>query len=84
MEHFIGALAAFLTTISFLPQAIKVIKTRDTSGLSLSMYVIFTTGVAFWLVYGLFLQDMPIILANAITLVMTITILYIKLTTKTT
>lgn len=84
MEQLIGSLAAFFTTVSFLPQAIKVIRTRDTSGLSLAMYVIFTTGVAFWLIYGLFLRDIPIIFANTITLALTLTILYIKITTKAT
>lgn len=78
MSDFIGLLAACLTTISFLPQAIHVIRTRETSGLSLSMYLLFTTGIACWLAYGLLKQDAPLIIANCITLVLAGIILTIK------
>ncbi len=57
MLDFLGYVAAFCTTISFLPQAIKVIKTRDTESLSLAMYVIFTFGVGLWLAYGIAKAD---------------------------
>jgi len=63
----IGLAAAACTTISFLPQAIKVIKTRDTKSLSLTMYIILTTGVLLWLIYGLLVRDIPVIAANTIT-----------------
>jgi len=66
----IGIVAAILTTSSFLPQAIKTIKTKDTSGISLVMYLTFTAGVLFWLVYGIYILDVAIILANSITLVL--------------
>ncbi|WP_448248507.1 SemiSWEET transporter [Thalassotalea agariperforans] len=75
----IGFTSAFLTTFSFLPQAIQVIKTRDTASLSLAMYSIFTIGVAGWLVYGLIKQDMAMIVANMITFVLAGIILSIKL-----
>ncbi|MFW8592505.1 SemiSWEET transporter [Glaciecola sp. 2405UD65-10] len=75
----IGLFAAILTTISFLPQVIKVIKTNDTRALSLSMYVAFVCGVALWLAYGIAKNDMPITLANAITLLFAATILSIKI-----
>lgn len=78
MVEFVGLLAACLTTISFVPQAIHVIRTRQTSGLSLSMYLLFTTGIACWFAYGLFIGDLPIILANCVTLVLAGTILVIK------
>ena len=77
----LGFASAFLTTFSFLPQAIKVIKTRDTESLSLSMYSAFTLGVAGWLVYGIVKQDSALIVANIITLLFSSCILFIKLYT---
>lgn len=76
MTNFIGFMAAFLTTISFLPQAIKVIRTRKTEGISLPMYALFTTGVLCWLLYGIMAKQMPIIMANTVTLVFAVIILY--------
>lgn len=73
----IGTLAAILTTISFVPQAIKVIKTNDTKGLSLAMYICLTSGVFLWMLYGILTHDRPIFVANAITLVFTVIILTI-------
>ena len=74
-----GYVAAFFTTSAFLPQAIKVVKTRNTEGISLWMYIIFTLGVACWLIYGLIIHVFPIIIANAITLIQSIIILYFKI-----
>lgn len=75
----IGSVAAALTTLSFVPQAIKTFKTRDVSGISLGMYAAFTLGVALWLVYGCLLGAWPIIIANAITLALALAILVMKL-----
>jgi len=75
----IGYIAATLTTGSFLPQAIMTLRTRDTGSLSLSMYSAFTLGVLLWLIYGIHLADKAIIYANAITLVLSSTILFIKI-----
>ncbi|MDQ2075926.1 SemiSWEET family sugar transporter [Marinimicrobium sp. ABcell2] len=75
----LGFTAAFCTTVSFLPQAIKVIRSRDTSSLSLAMYSIFTVGVALWLSYGLHLRDWAIVTANAITLGLALVILANKI-----
>lgn len=69
MEETIGSLAAILTTASFLPQVKTTLTTRDTSGLSLTMYVCFTIGIFLWMIYGIALRDMPIFLANFITLI---------------
>ena len=66
----IGNIAALLTTTSFLPQAIKTIKTKDTASLSFPMYLLFVTGVTLWLVYGTLNHQMPIIIGNLITLVL--------------
>ena len=78
----VGYLAAAATTIAFLPQAFHTIKTKDTKGISLGMYLVFTFGVVMWLLYGIFSNDLPIISANAITLVLTIIILVYKLKYK--
>ena len=74
-----GYAAAILTTLSFLPQAIKTIKEKNTEGISLVMYSLFTSGVFLWLVYGLFVKDIPIIVANSITLILAVTILVLKI-----
>jgi MtN3 and saliva related transmembrane protein len=73
-----GYLAAILTTLSFLPQAIKTIKEKNTEGISLLMYSMFTAGVFLWLIYGLFIKDFPIICANTITLILAVSILVLK------
>jgi len=75
----LGFASAFLTTFSFLPQAIQVIKTRDTSSLSLAMYSLFTVGVGFWLVYGIMKGDSAVIIANIITFILSASILSIKI-----
>lgn len=75
----IGYCAAFLTTVAFLPQAIQSWRTRDLSGISLGMYSLFTAGVGLWLVYGLIIEKWPIILANALTFALALSILLLKL-----
>ena len=75
----IGYCAAFLTTIAFLPQTIKSWRTRDLSGVSLGMYSLFTVGVGLWLVYGLIIEKWPLILANAMTFALALSILLLKL-----
>lgn len=78
-SEMIGYLAATLTTASFVPQAILTIKTRDTESLSLGMYSTFTLGVLCWLIYGIYLDNAAIIIANAITLLLAALILSVKL-----
>lgn len=75
----IGYAAAVLTTASFVPQAWLSFRSRDVSGISLGMYSIFTVGIALWLGYGLLLQAWPIVIANAVTLVLSGSILVLKL-----
>jgi MtN3 and saliva related transmembrane protein len=65
----LGYVAASLTTVSFLPQALKTLRSRDTSGISLRMYGLFTSGIALWGIYGLLTQDGPLIVANGVTLI---------------
>jgi len=75
----LGYFAAILTTVSFLPQAIKALRDRDTKSLSLSMYVIFTTGVVMWGIYGLLRHDWAIVAANAVTSALSLAILITKI-----
>ena len=75
----LGFLAGLLTTISFLPQVVKTWKSRSASDLSLGMFSCFSVGVICWLVYGLLLQDIPMIFWNAVTLVLVLIILFMKL-----
>ncbi|GAA4104006.1 SemiSWEET transporter [Mucilaginibacter panaciglaebae] len=63
----IGLAAAFCTTISFLPQAVKTIRSKNTEGISLSMYVVFTVGTFLWLLYGVMAHSLPVTAANAVT-----------------
>jgi MtN3 and saliva related transmembrane protein len=79
LQDAIGYLAACLTTLSFLPQALHTFRTRDVRGISLGMYSLFTVGVALWLVYGLVLRAWPVVAANAVTLVLACSILAMKL-----
>ena len=78
-SEWIGYVAAFLTTCSFVPQAWLTFRTRDVRGISLGMYSAFTVGVALWLLYGVLLAAWPIVLANAITLALASAILAMKL-----
>lgn len=77
--EWIGFVAATLTTLSFVPQAVRTIRTRDTRGISLWMYVMFTVGLACWLAYGFVLMSWPMILSNIVTLALSLTILTLKL-----
>lgn len=78
----IGLAAGFCTTAAFLPQVIKTWKSKSAKDLSLGMYSIFCTGVLLWLIYGILISDLPIIMANAITLILAVSILFFKLTFK--
>lgn len=77
--EWLGYLAATCTTLSFVPQAMHTIRTRDTSGISLGMYVVFTFGIVCWFGYGIFLQSWPMIASNAVTFLLAATILALKL-----
>jgi MtN3 and saliva related transmembrane protein len=64
----IGLTAAVLTTLAFLPQVVKVWRSHRADDISLGMYGLFCVGIVLWLVYGVLTDDLPIILANAVTL----------------
>ena len=77
--NWIGFVAGTLTTIAFLPQLQRTWRTKSADDMSLAMLLIFTTGVFLWLIYGLYLTAWPIIITNAITFILTLTIMVLKL-----
>ena len=72
-----GYFAAFFTAVSFLPQAIKTVRTRETAGLSLLTYLFLFLGSLSWFIYGLYLSDYPLMVTNSLTTVFTGIILYL-------
>jgi MtN3 and saliva related transmembrane protein len=78
----LGLIAGALTTVAFIPQVVKIWKSKHTLDISLGMFSIFSAGVFLWLLYGLQLGALPIILSNGITLVLSLTILVFKLRYK--
>ena len=79
METLVSAVAATLTTVAFVPQALHTIRFKETRAISLQMYVVFASGVALWLVFGMMIWNWPIMAANAITLALALTIIRMKL-----
>lgn len=79
MEVYVSAIAATLTTVAFVPQAIHIIRYRETRAISLQMYLAFATGVAFWLLFGFMIWNWPMIIANTITLALALAIIAMKL-----
>lgn len=79
LVEFFGYLAAFLTTISFIPQVVQVWRSKHTKDISLGMYSIFTLGIVVWLIYGILLNAWPIIIANTITIFLAGSVLAMKL-----
>lgn len=79
MIEIVGFLAAILTTTSSLPQAIKVIKTKNTEGISLIMYCLFVAGLSLWFVYGVYTKQVSIWLSNAITVCLASVVLKYKI-----
>jgi MtN3 and saliva related transmembrane protein len=77
--NLIGSLAAFCTTISFVPQLIRVYKLKTARDISLTMFLIFSTGVFLWLLYGIFIHSFPVILANGFTLALSLAIIALKI-----
>jgi len=75
----LGLVAGTLTTTAFLPQLIKVWKTRSAKDISLWMYLVICTGILLWLVFGVYIESLPVIAANAVTLVIAAAILILKI-----
>jgi len=76
--EYIGSLAAVCTTLCWVPQALKIIREKQTQGISLVTQAVFTIGLTLWFIYGLLLTNWPLILANAVTLVLSLVILILK------
>ncbi len=75
----VGFVAAFCTTAAFVPQLIRVLKLKTARDISLRMFLLFSTGVFLWLIYGLALHSKPVIASNGVTLVLSLSILFFKL-----
>jgi len=82
INELIGMVAGTLTTVSFVPQVMKTWKSRSAKDISLGMFLLFSLGVALWLIYGIGISSMPVILANAITLVLALGIILMKVAFK--
>lgn len=80
----IGFIAAILTSIAFIPQVIKVLKYKQTEGISLWMYLIFVSGVLCWIIYGALINDMAILLANVVTFCLALPVLIMRIINKKT
>jgi len=79
MVFWVSAIAATLTTAAFVPQAVHIIRYKETKAISLVMYVAFASGVALWLLFGTLIGNWPIMISNAITLILTLAIVGMKL-----
>ena len=75
----LGLVAATLTTSAFVPQLIKIWRSKSAKDVSLEMLITFCIGVFLWLVYGFYLQSLPVILANLLTLIFNLIILWLKI-----
>ncbi len=74
----LGYFAGILTTVAFIPQVMQIYKTKSAKDVSLAMFLIFTSGVMLWLVYGIKTNAFPVIIANAVTLLLSLVILFFK------
>jgi MtN3 and saliva related transmembrane protein len=75
----LGVIAGTLTTVSFLPQLVKIVKNKSAKDVSLLMFLIFTLGILLWLVYGILTLTLAIIIANSVTIILALSILILKI-----
>ncbi len=78
MIDMVGSLAAFLTTIAFVPQVLKIWRSKSARDISMPMYLSFTAGVALWLVYGVMIASTPMVVANIVTLCLALAVIVMK------
>ena len=76
--NLVGYVAAICTTISFLPQLIRVYRLKSAHEISLTMFLVYSLGVFLWLLYGIFIRSSPVIVANACSLALSLAILALK------
>ena len=79
MESYLGFIAAFCTTIAFIPQAVKVYKSKHTKDISLGMFLLLNIGIVLWIWYGLMIKSYPVVIANSITIILAGYILVTKI-----
>jgi MtN3 and saliva related transmembrane protein len=79
LMDYTGYAAAFCTTSAYVPQVLRVWRTRSTKDISLKMFLVLVTGLILWLAYGFWRGEMPLIIANSVTLVLAGIILYFKI-----
>lgn len=77
--HIIGYIGAFLTTVCFVPQVVKIVRERQTAGISLTMYLVYVVGLFCWLAYGVLLMSWPMIVANIVTISLVFVIIGMKI-----
>jgi len=77
--NLVGYIAAICTTISFLPQLIRVYRLKSAHEISLTMFLVYSFGVSLWLLYGIFIGSLPVIVANALSVVLSSAILVLKI-----
>jgi MtN3 and saliva related transmembrane protein len=82
LQDAVGSLAGFLTTASFLPQVIKTWRSRSTRDISLTMWLMFSVGVALWVFFGFLAESWPIVVTNAVTLVLAVMVLWLKIANR--
>ena len=75
----VGLIAAVCTTLSFVPQVVKILQTKRTEDVSLSMYAVICTGMFLWIVYGFLIMDVPLLLANTISFILAMSVLILKI-----
>ena len=75
----LGLIAATLTTLSFIPQVVKIWRMKETRDISLSMFVMLAVGIVLWTIYGFIIQDLPVILANCVSFILTAIIIFFKI-----
>jgi len=80
--NLLGMLAGTLTTVAFVPQVVKIWQSKSASDISFGMFLIFNLGLVLWLLYGIAIHSVPVIIANAVTLVLTGMILVLKIRYK--
>lgn len=82
LEIILGLVAGILTTLAYLPQLIKIWKTKSTKDISLTTFIVFCIGTLLWLIYGLIINSLPLIAANSVSLITTTMIVFFKLKYK--
>ena len=79
MIEILGYISATITTIAFLPQIIKTFKTKSAKDVSMGMFILFTTGVFLWIIYGILTNTMPVLIANAVIFCLSLTQIVLKI-----